>query len=58
MEILTRAEKKTFKRLCERLNIKDQQQIRIEKFNEWMLKMGNIHYSDNQQMLNAYNKIL
>ena len=29
----------------------------IEKFNEWMLKIQNEHYSDNQAMTAAYQKI-
>lgn len=29
-----------------------------EKFNEWMKKMCNIYYSDNEQMCNAYNRII
>ena len=29
----------------------------IEKFNEWMLKIQNEHYSDNQAMTAAYKKI-
>ena len=29
----------------------------IEKFNEWMLKIHNEHYSDNQAMMAAYQKI-
>lgn len=29
-----------------------------EKFNEWMLNVvKSIHYSNNEQMLNAFNKI-
>lgn len=28
-----------------------------EKFNEWMMKIKNNHYHDNEQMLNAFNKI-
>jgi hypothetical protein len=37
--------------------MKKEQQTRVEKFNEWMLKIGNIYYAENQLMLNAYNKI-
>ena len=29
----------------------------IEKFNEWMFKIHNEHYSDNQAMIAAYQKI-
>ena len=29
----------------------------LDRFNNWMLKIKNIHYSDNIQMLKAYNKI-
>jgi hypothetical protein len=28
-----------------------------EAFNEWMRKIKNIYYYDNEQMCNAYNKI-
>jgi hypothetical protein len=34
-----------------------ERQLRIEKFDEWMLKIRNIYYFDNEKMLNAYNKI-
>ena len=37
--------------------MKTEKQIRIEKFNEWMLKIGNLYYAQNQRMLNAYNRI-
>jgi len=29
----------------------------VEKFYEWMLKMGNIHLADNEKMSKAFNKI-
>lgn len=29
----------------------------IEKFHEWMVKIGNKYLYDNEQMCNAYNKI-
>jgi hypothetical protein len=29
-----------------------------EKFYEWMLKMGNIHLADNEQMLKAFEEII
>lgn len=29
----------------------------IEKFNEWMLKIRNIYYSDNNQMTRAYEQL-
>lgn len=29
-----------------------------EKFNEWMRKMKNVFYSDNEQMCNAFGKII
>ena len=32
-------------------------QERIENFNTWMLKIGNIYYSNNELMLKAFNKI-
>jgi hypothetical protein len=28
-----------------------------ERFNEWMLKLKSTYYHDNEQMLNAFNKI-
>jgi hypothetical protein len=34
-----------------------ERQLRIEKFDEWMLKIRNIYYFDNEKMLNAYDKI-
>ena len=37
--------------------MKTEKQIRIEKFNEWMLKIKNVYYPQNQRMLNAYNRI-
>ena len=37
------------------LNKKDTE---IEKFNEWMLnKVKSVHYSNNEEMCNAYEKI-
>ena len=30
---------------------------KIKNFDEWMKKIKNIHYINNQKMLNAYNKI-
>lgn len=29
-----------------------------EKFNEWMKRIGNIYYHDNERMCNAYEKIV
>ena len=29
-----------------------------EQFNEWMRKMGNIHYNNNEMMCNAYERII
>ena len=29
----------------------------IEKFHEWMVKIGNKYLYDNERMCNAYNKI-
>lgn len=29
-----------------------------EKFNEWMKKIKNIFYSDNERMCNAYERII
>ena len=29
----------------------------VEKFYEWMLKMGNIHLADNIQMSKAFEKV-
>ena len=28
-----------------------------QDFNEWMANIKNIHYADNEQMLNAFEKI-
>lgn len=30
---------------------------KINDFNNWMLKIKNIHYSDNEQMYNAYQRL-
>ena len=30
---------------------------KINNFDNWMRKINNIHYANNEQMLNAYNKI-
>ena len=32
-------------------------QQRIQDFNDWMLKIKNVYYAQNQLMLNAYNRI-
>ena len=29
----------------------------IERFEEWMRRIGSIHLSDNEQMCNAYERI-
>lgn len=29
----------------------------VNKFYEWMLKMGNIHLADNEQMSKAFEKV-
>lgn len=44
-----------FKGLMERLEKKSNK----EKFNEWMRnKVKSVHFSDNDQMLKAYNRII
>ncbi len=43
------------KRLSKDNNCNDMN--KSEKFNEWMLKIHNEHYSDNQAMIAAYQKI-
>jgi len=30
---------------------------KVEKFNQWMQKIGNIYFADNERMLNAYTRI-
>ena len=45
---------KTFKRLKKRLLTEP---TRAEQFNEWMLKIKNVHYSNNLEMCNAYEKL-
>ena len=30
---------------------------KVDKFNEWMLKVNSIYYSNNKAMTKAYNKI-
>ena len=32
-------------------------QDKIEKFNEWMIKIKNIHYADHKRMLLAYENL-
>jgi len=44
----------TFKRLKKRLLTEP---TRAEQFNEWMLKIKNVHYSNNLEMCNAYEKL-
>jgi hypothetical protein len=44
----------TFKNLCYNLGIEPVKQTKSEKFNEWMLKMGNIHYHDHEAMIKAF----
>lgn len=46
-----------FKNLMQKLEIQPAQTNK-EKFNEWMKNMKNKFYSDNEQMLNAYNRII
>lgn len=30
----------------------------VNKFYEWMLRMGNIHLADNEKMAKAYDKVI
>lgn len=30
---------------------------KVEGFNEWMLKIKNIHYADNDKMTKAYERV-
>lgn len=46
-----------FKNLMQKLEIQPAQTNK-EKFNEWMFKMKNKYYSDNEKMVNAYNRIV
>ena len=57
MSTQTKMQQRTFEKLCAKLEIKTATQNNKEKFNEWMKKMSNIYYSDNEQMCNAYAKI-
>ena len=48
----------TFKRLAKKLNLITPEVRERELFDEWMKnKVKSIYYSDNEKMLNAYNKI-
>lgn len=31
--------------------------VHVEGFNEWMLKIKNVHYADNKQMTKAYERV-
>jgi len=53
----TKIQQKTFNRICSRLGIQTATQHNKERFNEWMRKIGNVYYSDNEQMCNAFNRI-
>jgi len=30
----------------------------VNKFYEWMLKIGNIHLADNEEMVKAFSKVI
>jgi hypothetical protein len=32
--------------------------VHVNGFNEWMLKIKNIHYADNNQMCRAYDRVI
>ena len=49
-------QQKLFKNLLEKLEIK--QTTEKERFNEWMKKIKNIYYSDNEKMCKAYERII
>lgn len=57
MRTETKIQQKTFEKLCVKMGIKTASQNNKEKFNEWMKRMGNIYYSDNENMCNAFDKI-
>ena len=44
----------TFKRLKKRLLTEP---TRAEQFNEWMLKIKNVHYANHLEMCNAYERL-
>lgn len=47
-----------FKSLMQNLGIQPAK-TKVEKFDEWMRnKVKSIHYSNNEKMTNAYNRIL
>ena len=47
---------KLFKNLLEKLEIKPTTEK--ERFNEWMKKIKNIYYYDNEKMRKAYERII
>ena len=47
----------TFKRLINRMGLEPKVSEK-EKFNEWLKKIGNIYYSDNERMCKAYERII
>lgn len=51
-------QQKVFKSLMQNLGIQPGK-TEVEKFDEWMRnKVKSIHYSNNEKMTNAYNRIL
>ena len=47
---------KTLKRF---INAKKQDKPNLDAFNSWMIdKVKSIHYADNEQMCNAYKRVL
>lgn len=48
----------TFNYLIHNLGIEPApKETQADKFNEWMRKMGNIHYHDHAAMIRAYEKV-
>lgn len=48
----------TFQKLLRNLGIEPaQKETQQEKYNEWMKKMGNVHYYDHEAMIRGYEII-
>ena len=44
-------------KIANAIDVKTATQNNKEKFDNWMRKMGNIYYSDNEKMCKAYERI-
>ena len=44
-------------KIAKAIDVKTATQNNKEKFDNWMRKMGNVYYSDNEKMCKAYERI-